>query len=126
VDQAGNEDANTTEIEVTTGNPVSFSGQVQPIFTGSCTGTACHDSTAPAASLDLTAGTAYGALVDVTSAQCGDRALVAGGNPGASYLVDKLLGINLCSGTKMPKTGALSPQEIQLIIDWVSEGAADN
>jgi hypothetical protein len=46
--------------------------------------------------------------------------------PETSYLVDKIRGINLCSGTRMPKNASLSLAEIQTIVDWVAEGALND
>jgi hypothetical protein len=44
-----------------------------------------------------------------------------------SYLMNKLLGINICSGTQMPKTGgALSSSDINTISSWICEGAPKN
>ncbi len=78
-----------------------------------------------AADLDLSAGAGYAELVDVASTQCADRLLVDPGSPGSSYLRDKLLGINLCSGTAMPKSGpGPSAGELQIVTDWICSGAA--
>src|SRR5256885_15410923 len=54
---------------------------------------------------------AYSDLVGVASSQCADRKLVMPGDPSASYLIDKLNGTNLCSGSRMPKGMALSSTE---------------
>jgi hypothetical protein len=85
--------------------------------------TRCHSPPAPSASLDLTAGTGYGALVGVPSEQCAQRLLVSPGNPGESYLLDKIVGQNLCSGTQMPKSAPLSASQIQAVSDWICTGA---
>jgi hypothetical protein len=109
------------------GDGVSFTVEVEPVLVDNCTGMGCHGFPAPAAGLDLTVGNSYGELVDVPSSQCNMRMLVAPGQPGASYLMDKLQGTNLCFGTKMPKTGAaLSPEEIAAVSEWICRGAADN
>lgn len=126
LDQAGNEDTNTVELAVTTGDAISFAAQVEPLLDATCAGNACHDSVMPAQDLDLTAGASYQALVNAASTQCADRLLVAPSQPEASYLIDKLLGTNLCSGSRMPKNGSLTPAQIQIVTDWVREGALDN
>lgn len=105
---------------------VGFASDVQPILTASCTDTACHDSTGSAAHLDLTEGKAYGALVGATAFQC-DRPRVVPGELDESYLVSKLTGIDMCSGTLMPKANmALSDEELQAVFAWICAGAADD
>lgn len=108
--------------------PTSYAGLVEPIMVASCATMGCHRSMGPldgAEGLDLSQGTGYAALVDVPSAQCGDRAMVVPGSPSQSYLMDKLLGVNLCMGTRMPKNGGpLSAGQIQIVQDWICSGAA--
>ena len=50
---------------------------------------------------------------------------VTPGDPSASYLIDKLLGSNLCIGTRMPKppSPALAPADIDLVSSWICHGA---
>jgi hypothetical protein len=48
------------------------------------------------------------------------------GQPSQSYLVDKLMGVDLCSGTAMPKTGSIPNGQVQTISNWVCEGAPNN
>lgn len=126
VDVLENEETNTVERQATTGAAIRFSADVQPIFDASCTGNACHGGIMPAENLDLTAGVAHGELVGIPAGQCGDRLRVAPGNPDASYLIAKLRGVDLCSGTRMPKTGSLPASQIQTIADWIAQGALDN
>ena len=126
VDQAGNEDSNTIEATGRTGAATSFASQVEPILVASCTNAGCHTGPRPAQGLDLRSGSGYGELVGVESTQCAGRALVTAGDPGASYLINKLRGVDICFGTQMPKGGALSAGQIQTVEDWVGEGALDN
>jgi hypothetical protein len=106
---------------------VSFSSQVQPIFTASCTSNACHDNTMPAEGLPLTPGNAYAKLVNIASTQCPNVKLVAPGAPDQSYLVWKLQGTGPCFfGSRMPKSSALPTAQIQLIRDWIANGAPNN
>lgn len=108
--------------------PVSFANDVQPIFTKSCAYGMCHPNGAGAVGLQLGIGKAYGSLVGVESAGCGDegRARVVPGQPADSYLVDKLLGVRLCSGSRMPGDQGLPAEKIQTMIDWICAGAADD
>jgi len=106
---------------------VSFATQVQPIFTASCATNGCHAGVMPQAELGLTSSSAYAALVDKPSGQCTPaRTLVKPGAPDQSYLMNKLLGTDLCFGTRMPKTGGISAAQIQLIRDWIYNGAQNN
>jgi hypothetical protein len=99
---------------------------VQPIFNASCTDTACHDATGSAAQLDLTEQKAHANLVGATAFQC-DRTLVVAGDLEESYLINKLTGIDMCSGTLMPKANmALPDDELEVILAWVCQGAAND
>jgi hypothetical protein len=107
------------------GPAVSFTNQVQPIFTASCTSN-CHGGNHPSGGLSLTAGSAYAELVNVTST-CGGKKQVAPRAPDASYLLNKLTGAGICSGSVMPKMGGeLSAAQIALIRGWICQGAPKN
>jgi hypothetical protein len=126
-DTSGNQDTNTTEVQGTTGGPVSFAADIEPLLDGTCARPGCHTGVVPAQGLDLSSGSAYASLVAVPASQCSDgRVRVAPGDPDASYLVDKLLGVDLCAGTLMPKGAPLTPAQIQIIRDWVAAGASEN
>lgn len=112
---------------------VSFSNDIQPIFSAQCALSGCHTGRRPAASLALDAAGAYAGLVGsgsgAASSECTSpsRMRVAPGAPDSSYLVDKLLGINLCQGNQMPKIGTYLPsQQIDMIRAWIQAGAANN
>jgi hypothetical protein len=108
------------------GNGVAFAADVEPLF-GGCDNAGCHGFPVPAAGLDLRPGQLHASTVGVPSSQCVDRLLVSPGQAGASYLLDKLQGSNLCSGTKMPKAGpGLTPQQIEIVSEWICRGALDN
>jgi len=109
------------------GPDVSFAGQVEPLLTEGCTSMGCHGFPMPKEDLDLRAGTGHGDLVGVGAMQCDGRLRVAPGDPGSSYLVDKLLGVNLCSGSRMPKDPPpFDPADIELISNWICQGAPNN
>ncbi len=96
----------------------------------SCLGNGCHSDptgpNGPAEGLSLESGAWYGAMVEVPASQCGDgRLLVGPGDPSASYLIQKLTGRDMCSGSLMPKAGrALPSQDIELIASWICHGAS--
>jgi hypothetical protein len=44
-----------------------------------------------------------------------------------SYLINKLLGVDMCTGTQMPKADqSLAADDIQRISDWICQGALPN
>ncbi len=107
---------------------VSFATQLQPLFTANCTSNACHDAMIPAEGLNLTASASYAALVNKQSGQCPSSKFVEPGAPERSYLVMKLTASGACFiGTRMPKAlPALSTDKIQLVRDWIFNGAPNN
>lgn len=108
-------------------DPVSFSEQVQPVFNEQCL---CHmespSGTQVAPFLTLNEGRSLGELVGVASMEAPDLARVEPGVPEESYLWHKLRGTHLDvggSGEIMPPTGSLEETTIQLIEDWIAQGA---
>jgi hypothetical protein len=106
---------------------VSFSGAVQPILTAKCAAGGCHGGVVPQGGINLSSGKSYASMVGVPAQQCNDgRLRVKPGDPGASYVVDKMTNTDICSGTQMPKTGLLPSAEIQTVVDWICQGAMNN
>ena len=112
------------------GAAISF-GVIQTVFTEHCT--SCHSSeidaaVAGAADLDLSAGHAWANLVGrqaPASESCGGT-LVVPGDPGGSYLYQKLTSDRPCSGERMPRGDAALPLPdcvIALVRAWIVEGA---
>jgi hypothetical protein len=109
--------------------PISFSADVQPIFTQNCALLGCHAGPSPREELDLTAGQSFSHLVNVASHQCAQFKRVEPGSPGASYVIFKLLGApQLCfSGDRMPEDAPPLPDAVRITIQtWIAEGAPDN
>jgi hypothetical protein len=106
----------------------TFAADVFPLFQGaSCAGMGCHGGARPAEGLDLSsASVAFGALVNVRSGQCGgSKFRVVPNDPAASYLVNKLTGVGMCSGSVMPKMGGeLTSAQIDVVRAWIGAGAA--
>lgn len=97
---------------------------VQPILATNCAMPECHGPPTNEAGLDLSPQGAWASLVGVTSLQCGDQDHVVPGDPAASYLVDKLLGVKLCDGLQMPKQAPpLGDAELAAITGWICAGA---
>jgi hypothetical protein len=106
---------------------VSFAA-VQAIFTKDCTSSQCHGGIAPKGKLDLRDGASYAALVNVPTTNCSpQRMRVLPGKPDESYLIDKLLGVRLCTGSRMPPLAQGLPEaDIQTVADWICAGAPSN
>jgi hypothetical protein len=103
----------------------SFSSDIQPIFNSSCAVSSCHNATAQAG-LNLSSGTAYGAVVNVASSEVPSLMRAAPGDATNSYLVMKLEG-RQTSGNRMPAGGnPLSSTQIQNIKNWINQGAKNN
>lgn len=128
-DPANNREMNTTEKTATTG-VISFAGQVQPIFEGSCGGGNCHSGASPQDGLDLaSAAKSYMALVSKMSSVCTGETRVVPSMPDKSYLMWKLqgVGMGLCySGNRMPVGGMLSAGDMNTVRGWIVAGAMNN
>lgn len=103
----------------------SFMNDVHPILKGCGGGELCHGGLASGA-------WPYTSLVNVKVSRdrCDPSAvIVAPGNLAQSYLMNKLTGVGICPGTsRMPPNGLppLPQHEIQLIADWICQGARNN
>jgi len=98
---------------------------VQPIFTSNCSTLDCHGA-AEQAGLKLSAGDARTELVNVASTSEPAFLRVATSDSDTSYVIIKLDG-NQNVGGRMPLGGQpLDADEIQLIRNWIDEGAKDN
>jgi hypothetical protein len=105
----------------------TLSGDVQPVFTTSCAINGCHAGVKPQQGMLLTSGNTYSNVVNAASTECSGRTRVVPGNVDQSYLVDKLLGKNLCTGSQMPKIGSsLAAAQLNAIRAWICSGAPDN
>jgi hypothetical protein len=112
----------TASCAALSGLRVSFAKDVEPILMSACSGEFCHGTqmTSP--------GRAY-SFLNQTSFECdGARARVTPFDPDRSYVVDKVLGKDLCSGHPMPRglSNRLSPEEIQTLVAWICEGAKND
>lgn len=102
---------------------VRLGRDVEPILMSRCSGEFCHGLTMTSASR------AYAFLVNQESVECDDsRPLVMPGDIEHSYVVDKMLGRNLCAGHPMPRGlgNRLSPEEVRTVTDWICEGAPND
>ena len=143
--RCANGDATLGVARVTvTGSQVTLQNDVQPILTANCAVAGCH--AAPlVAPMSMEAGQTFGSLVGQASCEAPGVKRVEPGNGAASYIIRKLEGTQsafpgaaACTGcgnftavgdcgAQMPFGGApLPPPEIQLIRDWIDQGAANN
>jgi len=93
---------------------VSFSNDIEPVFTSDCNGSGCHSTAYHAANLDLTPDSAYIQLfrkkdIDTT-------------NPSQSTLYLQMASV----GTPMPPTGKLDDYYVNLVLKWIQQGAKNN
>jgi len=116
----------TITISVSPTPAVSFSGQIQPILTNNCSSRGCHPG--GGAPFPLGAGQSYGNLVNVaaTVGPCAGQMRVNPGSAGTSVLYLRLMGTTC--GNQMPLGGfnPLQLNELNLIRDWINEGARNN
>jgi mono/diheme cytochrome c family protein len=104
------EEASTPQSE-TSSSGVSYSSEIQPIFDNDCGG--CHGGSG---------GLSLGNY-DQLMAGGNGGALVVAGSPDDSILVKRLTGE---ISPKMPRGGSLSDEQINLIRQWIEEGALNN
>lgn len=90
-----------------------------------CASNGCHAGASPKAGLNLsTEEKAYVGMVNVASRQCTTMKMVAPGEVSRSYLINKLTGAGMCSGSIMPKADArYSQAELDLVRAWIGSGA---
>lgn len=103
----------------------SYAAEIQPLFDQSCTGSSCHDSSSPAAALDLTEGRSRDALVGVVTTFYAPALRVAPGNPSGSVLWHKVANTGNFGG-RMPPGGRFGAEKVELIRAWIAGGAPAN
>jgi CHRD domain/Bacterial Ig domain len=95
------------------------------ILNVSCASAGCHSGATPPAGLDLTAS-AFARLVNVASVEVPSLRRIVPGDPGNSYLIQKIEG-TAAVGARMPFGGPfLDATTISRIRAWVSAGAPNN
>lgn len=92
---------------------VTFSGDVLPIFESKCV--VCHGNL----------GGWDGSTYESTMTTGNNAPVVVPDDPENSLLAQKMLGTHE-EGTIMPPSGKLSDDEIQVVLDWIADGAKDN
>lgn len=102
---------------------VSYSADIQPIFTARCV--ACHDEFHPTG-LNLKPATSYGLLVNVVTKSYSPKVRIKPFSKEESVLLHKIKDDGLFGG-KMPRIGdPLTSFEIKKIEKWIELGALNN
>lgn len=106
-----------TSIPVLCSAQVDYASQIQPIFSSYCT--SCHGGQ------NGVTLSSYEAVINSIGQQYGTN-IVVPGDADASPLVDKISNSNPEYGVRMPQNGPpyLSPDQINLIVAWINEGAS--
>ena len=103
----------------------NFSEIQANVFTPDCATSGCHAGANPAAGLNLEEAGSYAMLVGIQSSQNAALQRVEAGDPDNSYLVQKLEG-TASSGQQMPPGAPLPQAEIDVIRQWITDGALDD
>ena len=102
----------------------SYAADVEPVVLTKCVG--CHTVEKPKNPLALDQGTGYEKLVGQPSRLEPDKVLVVPGDPGASYLWQKLMHTTK-EGKGMPRTmfgsKKLPEEELEVFRRWIETGA---
>jgi hypothetical protein len=116
---------NRISISVSVQAGISFTNQIQSIFDDHSYGcTSCHGGNA---GLFLTRGQSYADLVNVQAQAglCVGRKRVQPGDASSSVLFLRVSGFSC--GDRMPQGGnPISPTDVNLIRDWINQGAQNN
>jgi hypothetical protein len=103
---------------------LSLQKDLQPILTASCAVPGCHAGDSPQEGMDLSSGSAYSNLVNADSVEVAGEKRVKPNDPDHSFLFEKVSQDPPSSGSRMPLGGRpLTPDQIQLIHDWIMQGA---
>lgn len=103
--------------------------QAQIFEPRNCASSGCHDDMLPAQGLDLSTVSASGMnLVDINSEQITDSLRVKPNASAESYLMNKILGVDMLLGTSRMPLGedgnvVLCDAEINAIRQWIDDGA---
>jgi len=89
----------------------SYNNDIQPLFDLYCNMSGCHSGSDPAHRLDLTRGNSYNSLFQTRE--------IDTLNPSNSRLYTAL-------SSPMPPWGKLIPYDMDLILEWIQQGAKNN
>ena len=111
----------------------SFAAIQMVIFNGKgCSSGGCHAGSRPAGSMNLSSGSAYDAIVNITAQGGGGLKRVLPGDADSSYLYRKVSartnpGSFSINGSSMPLAGsALSADQLAALSLWIEAGATES
>jgi hypothetical protein len=112
------------------GDPVdqsaTFTRVQNEIFTPTCAVIGCHDRLGQSSQMVLTAGQAYGNIVNRSSVEMPNLSRIQPNDVPNSYLYRKITGAGI-TGERMPLGGPpLSEAQISLIRNWIRRGAPND
>ena len=106
-----------------------FARDIRPIFERRCGIGGCHSEATKQALLTLTRDSAYSALVGVPSRLFVGEVLVRPGDANNSWVVIAIRddAVRRRGMARMPLgSGALTPNQIQNIVNWINRGAPND
>lgn len=119
-------------VSLSCGGAASLSTVQTKVFTPSCAFGTCHNPPTGAGDLVLNTGT-HAKIVNVTSPAAPATKLVVPGKPEESFLYMKLTMTTAQlkafapdAGESMPPGEPLEAERLQLVRDWIADGAKDN
>ena len=113
-------------VTVQNGSSATLSQIQTQVFTPICSG--CHSGAGGVLPgvMNLTAGNSFTSLVNVASIQVATIDRVEPGDPDNSYLIQKLMG-TAAVGDRMPQGGTpLDQATMDMIRQWITDGAAND
>ncbi len=106
--------------------PATYTNVKAQVFAKSCNNfQGCHRGASPAGALDLTDP----AAMDLMRPSIADpaRMLIVAGDPGSSFMMDKMLDRNVpAPGTEMPPGALIEADRIALVERWIAAGAMND
>lgn len=102
--------------------PPTFADVQREIFTPRCANAACHGGDTPQLDLDLSEGKAWSNIVNVDARAVDGAVRVVPGNPDESLLFQLLEG-PVASVRRMPVGFPLEPHQIDMVRQWIEDGA---
>ena len=102
---------------------ISYFSTIQPIFTANCNG--CHIG-GTSGGLNLSVGSSYGNLYNITSQNYSPALRVAQGSSENSVLYNKISNTGTYGGAMPQGSSGLSSSNSELIEKWINEGAQNN
>jgi hypothetical protein len=105
--------------------PPRLSAIETEIFAHNCTLSSCHGAMSPQESMSLVAPT-YATLSSVASTEVPAMMRIAPGDPGGSYLLQKISSTTPLDGVRMPPDPPLPAYKIEAIRLWIAAGAQND